>query len=283
MPCCQEKRYNGWCRGEKTYIAQDGKEYCLFHAPSDLAEKTYKTIFNNYIFNHINSNNNRHVIRFNGVIFPFKIEFNNYNTNRPWTFRNCIFLDVVSFEQCEFPLQISFGNCTFEDIFNISYCKFEDDFKFFQNYCQMFGINDASINNSVIISKNWFIESFETSNLTAKDIFITDNSVLDSAKFSSISTTKRSYINNNIFSETLSISNSTFNDDIEISKLAAEELIIEDCTIKSKVIFINTDMNCLNLLTLPCNKLAFIACHWPQLNGHDVILDTIKFNHDKQK
>ena len=36
MPCCKSKERPAWCGDEEVvYTDEDGKEYCLFHAPKE--------------------------------------------------------------------------------------------------------------------------------------------------------------------------------------------------------------------------------------------------------
>ena len=50
MACCKSKQMGEWCKEERiVYIDKDGKEYCVFHAPSD--EKGVSVVaFNKRVF-----------------------------------------------------------------------------------------------------------------------------------------------------------------------------------------------------------------------------------------
>jgi uncharacterized protein YjbI with pentapeptide repeats len=116
MSCCMAEKYN-WCKQEETVFRdQEGREFCVFHAPKGHKQCSVKD-FNNKVFNRIDKTipNGRCIL--SGTVFEWEIDFSRYDEKKPLPsidFGNSLFCQTVNFNIAKFSGITFFNDSRFE-------------------------------------------------------------------------------------------------------------------------------------------------------------------------
>ena len=124
MACCNAENYK-WCKELDTaYTDEEGKEYCVFHAPKGKKGVANIEEFNDLIFTRIlEARNSKGICDLSGTIFSKPIDFRQFCDKGYLSaikLRRAIFSDWVSFKDVVFT-----GDADFEDTIFIGNAYFE--------------------------------------------------------------------------------------------------------------------------------------------------------------
>ena len=130
MPCCKAKgwikevrdirrRISGWCEDEDVlYTDEDGKDFCLFHAPADKKGMSVEE-FNELVFERIRQTPKEKRCNFDGTIFPGNISFSTFDKDHPLpsyiSFSDAAFIGYASFYKGVFGGAADFSDAAFSE------------------------------------------------------------------------------------------------------------------------------------------------------------------------
>lgn len=119
MPCCMAEEY-AWCEDLPVvdYKDEEGKEYCVFHAPQ--RKKNLSPVkFNEHVFERIKeAKANDTTCDLSGTIFKGYISFSQFTTKNPLPqidFSGCTFTGNVNFSEVIFSGAADFSMTTFSE------------------------------------------------------------------------------------------------------------------------------------------------------------------------
>ncbi|MGE4424510.1 MAG: pentapeptide repeat-containing protein [Pseudodesulfovibrio sp.] len=129
MPCCMCEEYEWEDPQEVVYTdPEDGKEYCLFHAPVEHKGVSVDE-FNAKVVERVqaacNLEDGKRICSMVGTVFPGDIAFDDGQVFPGIDFSRARFSGDVSFQGAIFPGNISFDSAKFSLLANFSQAKFE--------------------------------------------------------------------------------------------------------------------------------------------------------------
>ena len=178
MPCCKAEEFR-LCKDEPTvdYTDEDGREYCVFHAPQGSKGITLRE-FNGLIFTAINSTREtKETCNLSGTIFEGDISFSQYGKDNPMpsvSFSDATFSGAAEFSRVHFADYVDFRNVHFsgKSIFDKTQFRknaFFDNAKFKEDTF----FNDAGFDQIVEFNKTQF----------SKDAYFSGTQFLAKASF----------------------------------------------------------------------------------------------------
>jgi hypothetical protein len=104
VPCCKAEKY-AWCINQPTvYTDEEGKKYCVFHAPQEKGQTPDN--FNRIVYERIqNAIDNVEYCILMGTIFPWNITFEHFKKDNPVSsvdFRFTTFSGFINFDGATF-------------------------------------------------------------------------------------------------------------------------------------------------------------------------------------
>ncbi len=111
MPCCVAHKYGHWCSGEETLMAEDGKEYCVYHAPSNASQKPKGKEFYQMVRDRIKNSSGD--CRFDGSVFPGHIPLKSLSLKGSLFFDHCRFEGNFSLVSSYIRGDVSFKRAIF--------------------------------------------------------------------------------------------------------------------------------------------------------------------------
>ena len=124
MTCCKAEEYK-WCKKLDTvYTDEEGKEYCVFHAPKGKKGVASIEEFNDLIFTRIlEARNSKGICDLSGTIFSKSIDFKQFcdkNYLSAINLSHTIFSDRVNFSRIIIKGDVNFKYVTFTGYANFS-------------------------------------------------------------------------------------------------------------------------------------------------------------------
>lgn len=131
MPCCEAEKYGNWCVDEHPLIeGEDGKRYCIFHAPKSLRRKAELDDFNPAVLRRIQSIAPNEICNLRGTVFPRHIDFSTVDEFPAISFKQAIFHGGASFKGQVFKGRATFSEAVFEEKVDFRRGEFRDRVRF---------------------------------------------------------------------------------------------------------------------------------------------------------
>lgn len=229
MACCKAHKYDRWCYELDSKRYENGKEYCIFHAPKD--GWTDVESFNEQVFSRINKAiSEKNSCNLSGTIFPGSIRFWYANKDYrlpPICFANTIFSGTADFNHIIFSSGVDFQGSTFNGRAKFRSVKFHDEALFSKStfwgnatfdyitfsgkadFCKSIFHCDVDFMGSSFNGKALFVESI----FSGKADFIV-NTFDDQLSFSGSTFSGRTTFQGSTFSGNTDFSASTFTNEV---------------------------------------------------------------------
>ena len=137
MPSCMKEKEYGWCKGERTFLAENRGFYCIFHLPKESSTKTPS--LKERVFEKIKDAKAKgETCNLSGTVFTDDMSFSMFDKDNPLPeidFSHAVFSGEVDFREVVFEGSVNFGWATFERdaYFNSAVFKKKADF-----FCTVF-------------------------------------------------------------------------------------------------------------------------------------------------
>lgn len=272
MACCWKKG-QGWCKSENTIHTDDeGKEYCIFHAPVGVKEKDNKLLQMKFksILDNPGAGDKCDI---SGIIIEDDLDFSNKTLpginlfrakfHGKVTFFKTTFESSTSFEGAEFYEYTTFYLATFKGKMNFTNANFYDRVTFdeasFHDFANLF---------EAIFSKN---TSF-TKTVFRKNVDFSLVKFHRDANFLYASFKGYSDFYNTIFSKQCIFTGAEFNDlgsfynNLDGGFMFNNITLFDKLRLQGKIIFENINLTEISLLDTEVGKIEFINSQWPNTN-----------------
>lgn len=270
-----------WCEELPVvdYKDEEGKEYCIFHAPQDKKGVSVEK-FNEEVFKRINEakrdnsipiaspsgpvlRNEKELISCNlsGTVFEGNIDFTRFNSLPPVDFSFAKFNGDVNFSEISFNREADFRNATF----NGEGYFFKTTFK-------------EGLFSGVIFNKEV--------NFSGTKFVGTANFLI--AKFSGVAYFFRATLDGKadftgVAFRWANFLEATFNGDASFTRTSVDGGDFRKVIIKEKVRFEGVNFKGISLMDTDLRKIDFINCEWPKKFGRNILYDEIELFKNKEE
>lgn len=284
MPCCMAEKYS-WCRSQSKpiiYKDEEGKEYCLFHAPQGKKGMTVPE-FNSKILEEIDrALTYKSRCDFSGTIFDGDIQFLTSNAFPDITFNDAVFNGEAKFDDVVFAGEVLFTNTQFKG--NATFWR--TIFKGYTNFYSAQFMEGAYFGWANFENLTWFNEA------TFHKVAAFDNAKINGdlefvwTVFKGRANFLRATFNEKIrfdgctFHGQASFIQAEFNDKAFFTKryfadtgTFVESGLFLNVVITGKVRFEGINCRKLSFLDTDVKQIDFINCEWEQVGGRNVLYD----------
>lgn len=307
MSCCKAEIYK-WCEDEDIIYKEDGKEYCIFHAPAGRKGESADE-FNWLVFEIINKaiKKNKYC-NLSGTIFEKDISFSRFNENTPFppiNFTSATFSGYTSFEGSSFSEEANFEGVTFNKwaffkkaIFgegaNFSDTIFSGGTSFKKaifiegaNFEKAIFGNDVTFDGEANFEEAIFGKraNFEKATFTSYAFFLSatfrseanfrQSTFFGEAYFTSATFDGKTIFHRAIFNKNSAFSSANFSEEVYFFGYTFSDILFNELSIKDKIRFEEVDITKASFLNTDLRKIDFINCTWPKKYGRDVLYDEL--------
>lgn len=290
MPCCRSEKFK-WCKSLDTTTCDDGKEYCIFHAPEGHKGIAIEE-FNELVLDRIKrAKQLGQKCDLSGTLFEGPISFREYDEDNPLplvNFQEVTFIDSADFRHVSFNEEVTFDKAIFRESASFWHTSFRGRVSF----SEAAFMKKASWHGTTFADKATFqLGTF------AEGAYFSDITFYDSVNFRMVKFHGELVVGGTFqgevdfrqvlfgdttefrgtFEKEVSFWWSTFKAEADFRNIVFRNMTdFSRCTIEKTMLFTEVDLSYCSFLDCRIYNCQFIRCKWPSIRGRKAVYDEKK-------